>query len=1747
MTKSPDQIVANTIMHCLDRFAAQDQTSRIFVRLEDFSADVYRHVLKTIRPILNGRPVIVRTVGLIKGFEQFQIEPDKSATWYRNNLKAGHMLLLIFNRRASDAQSLKDMYVLNSTALMLDYLDELIEASIQYYQVSRDEQKVLSEFVRIRLSRLDIARSIEDLVSFFIEIDRLLNDHVTLEKAIAQALPHLRLFRCAEFATHLHTSRADKLLREVRDAARIGFEIVDEQRRERYLKNLERAELSDETTTGGLSSEQKKQLLRAFILGELTDDPAQLRQALALDWAEVQQIIKPRRKKASLEQVIQELEQVINQTDDDVEVVPELISQLRDGVEVERSLIEKTLANYREMLSVESQSALRRLMRPREVRSADFLTGLLSALIDLRHLREDSEVAGAQIVVQFQPSKEKQPLAEAVQAFRCLYGGIETVMSTIQWELAELWNLAVDQTEEEDLGSDETERVKTSKLAFKVLLQCKNQTIASTTLIWEYRSDSPAAATYQALVYESGFLQPSLHGPLFAAASPSLRIPFYTSCKLPANIVDLDLHRPLNTFGNWYQQADAERNNLRRALEMNFHDLRVPPEAKSALMNALDNLERAWANVVHAALQGLFDAPIDQLVLVYQQFLATILEHLPKKQYKEIYQTINQAWIISEDVQKDWVIMPLIHPLKLDWWHKRARYYHDIIAQMFRVSTPARAIDDKRFRREMSLIDSALATPPVIALANARHQGYWYVAHEDVQGYTLFRGVRETNGITGATVHELATDEQELMASQAVETLVGIIQDYIETYPFARDGITIVLLECHNSALPVLLLKQVSARKTTTHYPERLHLIVHTSTYGGSLYRRLDEWLADEPSGTEREGAAYLPRIVVEVRESALDELLQSLKRSDVVVLVDLFKRSNQPLKPTLIERTQREAGNTTIDFYPTRPEPFREGETERLLQLVPNHKPDVLRLFLLCQYAGNLQPGAEMPEATDDLELAQVLSLDAWQANLEQLHHHFNWVVCYDQVIDRFLLKAACHDRVQIIRYALGLGVQRLHHLTVSSASRTQEIVVKRLGDRLANMLPRIKRSQCQQIAAHLAEMANRISGDIVLRAAGPGLFLNELIGLVVAMFQAEQVFQRQYPQALSVWILLDDYKHWFQSGKMPDLLLIGLQKSGERALVHLQLVEAKCVNATAFEQEAKDARLQVRSGVSRLASIFAPGGRHLDAPFWYDQLYRAIAGNVQFNDEQLAVWEAVAEQIHRGEYDFVISGASYVFCYDDQVGIFNGPDIRPFTETAADAPAASLIEHRYGRNELITALHQLVQQTSALDPQQIFDWTPDPVKHSHDVAAEAVGLTENVAASHSLVLSPISSTPGEQIYRSSSRVTPQVQQFAIAEDQNNSPSVQAKEEPLTPIPPVEAAWLEQKARDIERALRQRGVQLYSINTNDADQGPSIVRFKFRLKPNQQLRRVQAMAEDLARDLKLSAPPYIDNVPETDFVGIDIPRPRRETIYLRPFLKRLPLPKPAELPIVIGVAPDGQPIIEDLAEFPHLLVAGATKSGKSVFLRNLLLSLLTVYRPGALELLIIDPKQTDFTLFNKLPYLRGGKVIVDRKVAREALLDLARTEMPRRQRIMAHRSMNIKAFNQRYPKEALPPIIALIDEYGLLTSLMNKNKKEREAFEQSLGELAAAARAVGIHIILATQHPSAEVITPIIKANLDARVALRVASQVNSRVVLDTTGAEHLLGQGDMLFRRPDGRILRLQAPFMDEEELMRLLDTYR
>jgi DNA segregation ATPase FtsK/SpoIIIE-like protein len=322
-------------------------------------------------------------------------------------------------------------------------------------------------------------------------------------------------------------------------------------------------------------------------------------------------------------------------------------------------------------------------------------------------------------------------------------------------------------------------------------------------------------------------------------------------------------------------------------------------------------------------------------------------------------------------------------------------------------------------------------------------------------------------------------------------------------------------------------------------------------------------------------------------------------------------------------------------------------------------------------------------------------------------------------------------------------------------------------------------------------------------------------------------------------------------------------------------------------------------------------------------------------------------------------------------------------------------------------------------------------------------------------------------------------------------------------------------------------------------------VRFKLRLRPGEQLTKIQRAANDLARELAVTSAPLIDNIPGTNYVGVDLPRPVSETVHLLPLLHALTPPKPGELPIILGLTPDGQTIIEDMSEFPHLLVAGATNSGKSVFLRSLVLCLITQYSPSEIRLLIVDPKRTDFSFFEGLTYLMGNKIITSREESRDVLLELVRREMPRRQQLMAGRSLRVKDFNLRYPQDALPPIVAVIDEYAQLLSIMTK--KDRDAFERDLMSLAAVARSTGIHLVLATQRPSADVVTGTLKANLPASIAFKVASALNSRIVIDQNGAENLLGRGDMLFRRPSGEVVRLQAAFIDELSIQDYLKRFK
>jgi len=326
---------------------------------------------------------------------------------------------------------------------------------------------------------------------------------------------------------------------------------------------------------------------------------------------------------------------------------------------------------------------------------------------------------------------------------------------------------------------------------------------------------------------------------------------------------------------------------------------------------------------------------------------------------------------------------------------------------------------------------------------------------------------------------------------------------------------------------------------------------------------------------------------------------------------------------------------------------------------------------------------------------------------------------------------------------------------------------------------------------------------------------------------------------------------------------------------------------------------------------------------------------------------------------------------------------------------------------------------------------------------------------------------------------------------------------------------------------------------------GPVVSTFEFKPAANVKVSKILNLQDDLAMALSAETIRIQAPIPGKDVVGIEIPNETVDTIYLRELLDDK-LFKEASSPLTIVLGKDivGKPFITDLKKLPHLLIAGTTGSGKSVGINAMILSLLYKNSPDQLRLLMIDPKMLEFSTYNDIPHLLTP-VITKPKQAIVALNNMV-AEMERRYELMAEtRTKNIENYNEKIKKEGgehFPYIVVIIDE---LADLMMTSGKDVEI---SIARLAQKSRACGIHLIVATQRPSVDVVTGLIKANLPSRISYRVGQKVDSKIILDQMGAESLLGRGDLLFTPPGSpALVRLHAPWATEEEIEKITDFIR
>jgi S-DNA-T family DNA segregation ATPase FtsK/SpoIIIE len=455
-------------------------------------------------------------------------------------------------------------------------------------------------------------------------------------------------------------------------------------------------------------------------------------------------------------------------------------------------------------------------------------------------------------------------------------------------------------------------------------------------------------------------------------------------------------------------------------------------------------------------------------------------------------------------------------------------------------------------------------------------------------------------------------------------------------------------------------------------------------------------------------------------------------------------------------------------------------------------------------------------------------------------------------------------------------------------------------------------------------------------------------------------------------------------------------------------------------------------------------------------------------------------------------------------------------------------------------TAQQRTEPAVAADDAEPDEDETDEPLEHDEDEAVE-----------HAVGDEP--AKPSRRLFKIKKRKpapkpkkAPEPVQKSY--DDYQLPPLDFLKEPETGFSAIQGKMVEHKAQALEEMLREFNVNAEVVN---AEPGPAITMYELELAPGVKVSQISTLSNDMARALGSGMVRVVAPLPGKHTIGIEVPNSQRETVRLKDLLLKGTAANKMHIPLFLGKSSSGEALVSDLAAMPHMLIAGTTGSGKSVCINTIITSILLTRRPDEVKLILIDPKMVEMAMFESIPHLMCPTVTEMRRA--EQILEWATQKMDERYELLAEAQVrNLASYNLLTPEELmerfqpstpeeeakipkkLPHIVIIIDE---LADLMMTSAKEVEAY---IVRIAQKSRAVGIHLVLATQRPQATVVTGLIKSNMPSRVAFRVAAGMDSRIILDQKGAETLLGQGDMLFLKPGtSELVRAQGAYLDDDEI--------
>ena len=1642
--------------------------------------------------------------------------------------------------------------------------DSWIEKSGITSQILNDSKRAHLKTALISANETHAARTIETYADFVLSISiGILDQGLPLQKAVDNALPSLKLPRNSGYFDRISDAKRDhltewnKIFRRLH--TRIRPLLVHENEKgeaisDQLSKNFE--EIKDRF------SPEDQQIISDFIAADLTPDEwlDTQQNLVALDWLSISDLFDGVTRTQALP-LGDKTKQFFEDEFDDPLQAEEIDLLSATFPKIPSEDLQDFYESYREHLSRDKNlsSSWEKYIYRNPQTYSNFLTGLIDTTHRLREKNRDVELSAPTLKLSIPNSekksfwKGKNPKVARYFAFR--YHGLSNLLApNIELDFGKLDQFYFPEISDEGLAKVTSGSKDARTLKFEAVLDPDG--IASKLVFyWEMPVDAIATALPDDLISlannndESGLL----------ATADITRQTVSTKGRVQRiSLEDINTIRDVNNSNDGRLVApNRESGNRAETIinEINALNAWLSKQQVDSIVTAFDTFRTQYTTAIRSWISedgdGIGSESLVTQAETFGELLNQLLSEANKDMARErLWKELFRIGVADIGAGSPASIITPWHPLRLAEIGVKAHQCSSLLKQVLQADESAIERADLLFGQvQLELSEDYY---PEVCLGFCNEQSILLSSADTVFDYTLCE-----SPVTG--VDNNGDTSLDVDPDIAAKAFGKVGEQYLNLLPHERSNFSLVLYNAESKALPGALASELSSKVEKENELQCDLLLTHSRPKQmRRIYEQQNVAVSEESGSVMASEAArnFLSRLRVGFLDSALVENQDETARlTDIVALQDVVSRNAKLVwKPAPGDRSPTFLENTPVRW--SRRRPVGPADTSTSVYLAAPSQPRAGQLYLNALhsylYGDNALSGDVIPAREVNFRDGEVANI------FDETHKIGEWVVNFDELVDRRLLS---NNDIHVIRHIHERTINR--NIIVSTTSQPR-LLRALLNERLKRLDPDILGSDPDTVLNDLINRANKLSGQVVMRAARYGHYANELLGIVLSMREIENSLgDSKFPTG---WYFLDDFASWFgqKEEQIADIMAISPKIiDGEHCLL-VCVSEAKYVTSNGYKSHAKKSAKQLEETVARISRALDPDRNRIDRDIWLHRLGDfMLEGMEPFSSHVTGGWDLHrwSDEVRQDNVQIRVSGFSHVFVHDDLEYVDAGDYVplkgmehcqqKVFDKPRVAAAFRALVQ---GTNEALISSEEPVVHLSSKTDVTLDNQKTDLKTHSVNVRSNT---TPEVVESNS-VQTEVSEDSGNNTTTTSAQDEPETSEESTEVNISNHqwPSEALANwvnsgRDLDENDPESQQWLKHTVSQLQKALRGYDMTAEFV---DARLTPNAALVRLRGSDDLTVPKVEKKRQEL---LTSHAIDVINVLAAPMEVIIMVKRPHRTILGLKDLWKQRELPESAPFSntsLLLGACEsDGQILYlnvgNDFGGFqphgPHTLIAGETGSGKGVLVQSLLLDICATNSPESARIRMIDPKAgIDFPWLRNMPHL-DGELITDRDQAVTALEELV-AEMERRNHLLAEAGVTkLDQFNRKVPpEERLPRIWLFHDELADWMMISDY----RDAVELNANRLGVKARAAGINLILVTQRPDKDALPMQLRANLTNRLVLKVADKRNSILVLDEPGAERLLGRGHLAAKLSgEGKIILAQVPFIHEDEIFDLAEKIR